>query len=387
MKKYFDSVIVEQINRAHALKGLIRAPVHVPELSGLHERCTSLLNNQIQGLADLREELERREESDLRDIFRDIRLAARDISLVEYYGIPALHSQSKEAAFLNRVAFKISQEILLPIPPPAICHLSTEYYRSSIFTNVIFTPMGESRFLMHLPDIYHEIGHCVLGNAESEEKLKVVRDGRTDAFVKITEYYNQLRKEQRRTSGPDEILFAIGRIHSHWRMWLEEFLCDLFALYTAGPAYAWAHLHLTLKKSDNIHELSILTQSHPSDEARMRILLIGLRNTGFTEEASKIEQQWLEVTKFFSAPQSEYQYAYPDEMLNEIASSFRDALKRSGFSLFTPTMFQDEKTDQVRKLLNKSWQLFWKMKPEDYRKWEEEEIAKLGGSIYELLGT
>lgn len=121
MKKYLESLIVEQINRALTLKELIQYPIQYPELTGLAERCTNILDSQIELLKELRTVLRHREESDIRDIFRDIRICARYISSVEYFGIPALHYQTPEVGFLNKLMFKIHREIKLPFPHPSVC--------------------------------------------------------------------------------------------------------------------------------------------------------------------------------------------------------------------------------------------------------------------------
>src|SRR5436309_6826071 len=137
-----------------------------------------------------------------------------------------------------------------------------------------------------MPDLYHEIGHCVLENMKSELRLKSLLDNYDRSFSRITEHYTLLLKSKRREFGPEETPIVIERIHSRWKTWMIEFFCDLFALYTVGPAYAWSHLHLTMKHCVDIHELSPFEQDeHPSDESRMRILLGGLRHLA-TDEAS-----------------------------------------------------------------------------------------------------
>jgi len=378
MKDYLESLIIEQVNRALALKKLIPYPLKYPELSGLVDRCTIILDSEIRLLRELKEVLRNRQENELRDIFRNMRVCARDISFVEYFGIPALYYQTPEAGFLNTLVFKIHQEIKMPCPPPSVCCAGTEYYCAHLFTNVIFAPLSESKFLLHLPDLYHEIGHCVLGNFESELRLKPLKDSYDSAFSKVTDFYNQLLKNKQREFGPEEIPMMIERIHSQWKLWINEFFCDLFALYTIGPAYAWSHLHLTMKRSDDIHALSmLLKQTHPSDESRMRILIQGLKNLGFDEEAKRIGYRWYEVVKFWGTPPTEYQYAYPESLLSDIAKLVLDGLRQSGFSVISREVLANNSNNGIRVMLNEAWQVFWECKSEDFRDWEEKTVKTL----------
>jgi len=231
---------------------------------------------------------------------------------------------------------------------------------------------------LHLPDLYHEVGHYVLENRNSELRLKAIKDNYDLAFSKVTDYYNDLLKRKRREFGPEEIPMVIEKIHSQWKSWIIEFFCDLFALYAVGPAYAWSHLHLTAKRSDDIYKLSILfSQTHPSDESRMRILIYGLRNLGFREEAEKIISRWSELAKFWGSPQTEYQYAYPERLLSEISELVLDGLRRSGISVAQPEVLVNNSDHGIRTMLNEAWQIFWKSKREDFRKWEEKRIKDL----------
>jgi len=378
MKDYLESLVVEQINRALALKKLIHYPLEYSELSGLAERCTEILDSQVLMLKELQKELHNREENDLRDIFREMRVCARYISSVEYFGIPALYHQTPEGGFLNKLVFRIHQEIDLPFNPPSVCCTATEHYFSHLFTNVIFAPLSESEFLLHLPDLYHELGHCVLVNMESVLRLEAVRDNYCLAFSKVTDHYNRLLKSKRREIGPPEIPMIVEWIHSQWKSWINEFFCDLFALCTVGPAYAWSHLHLTIKRSDDIHELSILQkQTHPSDESRMRILIHGLRNLGFDKEAEKISSRWSKLAAYWGTPPTEYQYAYPESLLSDITKLTLDGLRQSAFSIVSHEILTDTNNNEIRAMLNEAWQVFWRSKPEDFRSWEEKRVTTL----------
>lgn len=155
-----------------------------------------IIDTNIEQLKFLFEELEKRDENDVRDLFREIRVCARAIELVEYFGISALRFESQDIGYLNNLIFKIHKEIKLPLNPPSVACISTKYYYFHPFTNVIFVPVGESRFLLHLPDVFHEIGHEVLSEKESELSLRKISESYQTAIRAITGYYGRLMKKR-----------------------------------------------------------------------------------------------------------------------------------------------------------------------------------------------
>jgi hypothetical protein len=361
------------------LKKLIPNPLKYVELSSLGDRCGRIIDDMIEELKSLLKKLQGRDENDTGDIFRGIRRCAQNIALVEYFGISALYYQTPEIGYLNKLVFRIHQEINLPLTPPAVACISTKYYYFHSFTNVIFVPVGESSFLLHLPDVFHEIGHEVLSNMENELRLSKVKESYFQAIQKITDYYHDLLARKMRETGPATTPLIIAHIHSQWKTyWINEFFPDLFALYTLGPAYAWSHLHLTTKKSENVYEFSsILPQSHPSDDSRMRMLALGLDKLGFQSKAASILSKWRTMPLVANAqPVVEYQYAYPKDLMNEIADIFLLGVKESQFSIATPKRFEERNPHSVIKLLNDAWDLFWK-DPDRFRGWEESAIQEL----------
>jgi len=382
MKDYLKAIILEQIDRSLCLKNLIH-PVKYQELSGLAERCTNIIDSITQKLRSLLAELENREEDDIRDILRKMRRRVREIEMVESYGISALYYVNDEIRYMNNLIHKIHNEINLPLSRPSVACISTRYYYFHPFTNVIFVPVGESNFLLHLPDVFHEMGHYVLFNKENTLRLKEVNRRYDVAIKKVTDYFKDLLTRKIRETGPEEKPRLIRHIHSQWKeYWINEFFCDLFALYTLGPAYAWSHLHLTIKKSEDLYKFSeVLPQTHPSDDSRMRILLIGLHKLGFDNEANMILSKWNSMPLVLNTkPLVEYQYAYPEELMKEVAELFLSGLKDGNFSIISPTNLQKQDSDSIITILNEAWDLFWN-NPEEFRNWEEKCIEKLRSMI------
>jgi len=382
MKDYLRAIVQEQINRGLCLKELIHHPREYPELSSLAERCRMIIDANIQQLRFLLEELDKREENDTRDIFRGIRNCAREIELVEYFGISALYYETPEIGYLNKLVFRIHREINLPLIPPSVACISTKYYYFHPFTNVIFVPVGESRFLLHLPDVFHEIGHEVLSSKENELSLRKISESYSTAIRTITSYYDELLKKKMRETGPRAIPAVIAHIHYQWKTyWINEFFSDLFAVYTLGPAYAWAHLHLTTKKSEDVYEFSnIFPRSHPSDDSRMKMLVVALNKLGFGDEASLVLSKWNEIPLVVNTqPVAEYQYAYPDDLINRIADLLLTGLRDNGFVVVSPEKLRRE-ANSIVNLLNKAWTLFWD-NPETFIEWEESAVQKLKTEI------
>ena len=382
MKDYLKAIILEQMNRAFCLKNLIH-PVQYQELSGLAERCTNIIDSITHKLRLLLEELKNRDEDDIRDILRDVRRRVREIEMVESYGISALYYVNDEIRYMNKLIFRIHKEMNLPLSRPSVACISTKYYYFHPFTNVIFVPVGESNFLLHLPDAFHEIGHYVLSNRENTLRLREVNKRYNMAIRRITDHYQELLTKKMRETGPKEIPRLIRHLHSQWKeCWINEFFCDLFALYTLGPAYAWSHLHLTMKKSEDVYKFSkILPQTHPSDDSRMRMVLIGLNKLGFDDEATSILTKWNSMPLVLNTePIVEYQYAYLEDLMKEVAELFLAGLKDGNFSIISSKKLEKQNPDSIIKILNEAWALFWN-NPEEFRDWEEKCIEKLKSTI------
>jgi len=379
MKEYLHGIIIEMINRGLCLKELIPHPLEYAELDSLADRCKRIIDDNIEYLKYFQKELDNRPENETRDILRGIKSCIREIDLVESFGISALYYETPEVGYLNKLIRKIHQEINLPLTPPSVACFSTSYYSFQSFTNVMLVPIGESKFLLQLPDSFHEIGHEVLSHMSNERKLKGVENVHQNAVTFITDYYRNLRSMKEREYGPESRLFVINHIHSQWKIhWLKEFFCDLFALYTLGPAYAWSNMFLTTKKFENVYEFSdILPQTHPSDDSRMRMLIIGLKKLGFNEEAELLENQWNSMSFVVDTqPVNEYQYAYPADLLAEIAELFLCGLKECNFSIITPENIKNLDPNSIVGILNRAWQIFTD-NPEEFLKWEEEIVNQL----------
>ncbi|MHA1862832.1 MAG: hypothetical protein ACTSWA_03605 [Candidatus Thorarchaeota archaeon] len=382
-KDYLRSNINEEIERAKYLKSLFPRPIPM-ELTALADRCRRILDDNISYLLHLKQDLESRPETDdIRDLYRNYRHVYRLTKTIEYYGISALHFQSDDVQFLNRLLFRIQQELNVPFVVPNVACFSNNYYWIECSTNVLFMPIGEAGTVLHLPDIFHELGHATIHHKDNDNTLEEIKNMYQSIADAITSHYQNELNIRIRQTGPDRIPLLINHLHTQWKEhWLDEFFSDLFACYTLGPAYAWAHLHLTTKNTSNVYNLEAypIPQTHPSDDSRMKLILLGLKILGYNTESDNILRVWNEMSFVTSsAPQHEYQFAYPRSLMERVAHLMYEGMEKSGFTLLTPDKLSELSEDSIRKILNKSWIEYWENS--NYIEWEKETIQKLKKSI------
>ncbi|MHA1251866.1 MAG: hypothetical protein ACTSRP_17890 [Candidatus Helarchaeota archaeon] len=386
MKNYFKATIQEQINKGMILKDFIPTPLEHKELTSLANKCISIIDESINELKFLIQKIENIENNDFRYILRSLRRCSKNLELVESFGISALYHQTDEFIYFNRFIYQLCKEIQLPITAPSVACISTHYYYYQPFIDVIFLPIGESKFLLYLSILLHEIGHSILFKRKIFNKLKPIDFKYNKIINMLTEHYKRLYMEKYREFGPRSIPEDINFIHYQWKnYWIDEFLSDLFALYISGPAYAYTFLHVVLQKSKNIYKIfPIIFQDHPSDESRMRLNIIGLKQLGFLNQAREIEKKWMEMPFVtMSNPVNEYYYAYSDDLLKEVASIFLEALRENKFKIFENSMIKNESKMSIIKILNDAWKCFWE-RPNEFRKWEENTIEKLKNRLNSL---
>jgi hypothetical protein len=161
---------------------------------------------------------------------------------------------------------------------------------------------------------------------------------------------------------------------SSWaKFWLTEFYSDLFAVFVAGPAFAWSHLHLALKRGGDAYVVPEFSPtSHPADDARMRAMLFGLELIGLSEDAQEIANVWSGINKSLAAqPEPEYAWCYPNTLLKQIAT---DALAATRAIKARIVPLNDSNT--VSSFLNTAWQRFW-ADPSGFPDWEQGQVKLL----------
>ena len=143
--------------------------------------------------------------------------------------------------------------------------------------------------------------------------------------------------------------------------------------FSIGPAYAWSHLYLCLKRGGNPFELPIigLENEHPNDHSRMMVLLLGLGYLNI--EIDKIKEEWdsYKDCGLYDFEEAKFSMAYPHYLLEICVNYVFDAIEKIGCKIYN----SDDKLS-VASLLNESWEVFWD-DPSRYREWEDKKVKEL----------
>ena len=125
-----------------------------------------------------------------------------------------------------------------------------------------------------------------------------------------------------------------------------------------------------------MNSLFSVKQAHPSDEARMRILLEAMKLIGLEREAQDIRDKWNKMIELWGSPLSIYQYAFPSNLLKELAAFILEGFRKSEFSVISADMLNG-KGEEIRLIFDKAWKKFWNSDYEEFRKWEKEILDSL----------
>ena len=203
------------------------------------------------------------------------------------------------------------------------------------------------------------------------EQLEAVEN--VGAFA-LSEHFRDEIAAADRLPKSEAKLYQLQLWHTCWvKFWIREFFCDLFGVLTTGPAFAWSHYHLCVKRGGDPFETPLrFVSTHPADDARMRTVLMMLAATGFDEAVKRIEKAWrdfVEVMGYDLEP--EYRQCYPEALLSEIVSAAKEGVKESGVVTAKP----DSQTPIVS-ILNAAWREFWRA-PVEYQAWEAAQLDTL----------
>ena len=228
--------------------------------------------------------------------------------------------------------------------------------------------MCEDNFLLAIPDFVHELGHLFY-NCYENEIFK--------PFVKNLRQYIKEQQESLKNKT------ASKSYHNYFKLleqtWLQEYIiefsCDIFATYLVGSAFGWSHLRLVLESETEIYYPSFGQQgTHPADEARMRAILLTLKELGETEQVEKISQQWEQFKSIIAGlPGGEYEYCYPDEILGKLVQQVIAVCEQIGL---VPYHKQPNSNDNLPSLMQQAWQQFHD-NPIRYAEWETRTVEQL----------
>lgn len=371
---YLDAAVAQARERAKVLKGKIPGPTSSPELGGLQRTCEESLNQSIQTLDYLKSDAQIRSPQAIKERLRIFRRVLEDLSQLEATGIAALSRQNADDVVLSKIAFQVHKEIRYPLQPPAVSALSRSYFMIYPRLGLLVVPLAESDSLLHLPDLYHELAHPLLAVSDNP-KVEALQQAFGDFLSGVSAHYEQERTENARIAGPREYFREVlDLLELQWvKYWAAEMFCDLIATYTLGPAYAWAHFHLSAAREVDPYGVRVeRILSHPPDQARMEAILRGLALLRLEREAGQIRDTWDALLASTGSKQdTNYRKACPIPLIEQAADQALKGTKAIGCRIADGSA-----SGKVHTLLNTAWQQFWK-DPAAYPAWEKKAVQQL----------
>jgi len=376
MHEYLRGAVAQLIERGRVLTAKI--PRDLPrDYDALAQTVRHKITVQLTNLKQLSESPVFKNPSHGRERLRLFKRIVAEMDLIETIAIAALDRANPDDHRLNTLLERVTLEIRFPLVTPVISTLSQQYFHIYPDLNLLCVPLTEGQFLLHLPDLYHELAHPLLWE-QDDPLIEPFQEHFIAALKDVLKYLAAEQTKEDRRRGPVQLQFFLRAWEKAWvKFWMTELFCDLFGIYTLGPAFAWSHLHLVAKRGGSPFEVPFSAlSSHPADDARMRAMLYALKIAGFNVQASQILLRWQSFLADSGAkPEPEYHRCYPDAVLQTIAEHARQGLARTQVRIATP-----ETSDSVHSLLNQAWELFWTA-PDCYVTWEKKAVGELFESL------
>ena len=368
LNHYLAGTIPQMIERGRVLTASI--PRDLPrDYDALRTTCKQRVDESIRLLQTLQSSVNTALGSEQLRAFKRV---VSEMDALETVGIAALSRASNEDHKINLLISKITREIKYPRLTPVITTMSQSYFCIYPAFNLLCIPLIEGKFLLHLPDLYHELGHPFF-TERNDPLIEPFQHQFEEAIVEVLNHFENEKTKAEYRRGPKHLYDLLHVWQRSWvQFWLEEFFCDLYGVYTLGPAFVWSHLHLAIKRGGDPYEVSMRITSHPCDHARMTAMLYALHLLGFREMAEEIQQKWSKFLEQIAAqPEPEYHRCYPTNLIETVADYAWDAVKGIEARIATPTT-----QDPIHNLLNQAWQQFWQ-NPSMYVNWEKQAIEIL----------
>lgn len=369
---YLSGSISQLVERARAMTANI--PRDLPRAyDTLAETCRREIGSRISDLRWLKDDPMFATEKFQPERMRKFKRIVSDLDFLETVAIVALKKAQKEDHRLNSFLERVCREIAYPGTIPVVTTLSQDYFHIYPELRLLCVPLIEGSFLLHLPDLYHELAHPLLVEHD-DPVIEPFQKRFASTFRECLRYVRDEQVKAGRRNGPAKNQFMLKAWESSWaKYWLTEFYCDLFALFTVGPAFAWSHLHLALKRGGDpfaVPELS--PSSHPADDARMRAMLYGLDLIGLLDASSRIESAWTAVHASLGfKPEPEYGWCFPTDLLQQIATDALAGTRELKIKVVTRT-----DSTSIAAQLNAAWEKFW-ASPDSFSSWERQQVDLL----------
>lgn len=237
LEDYLQSAASQLIERASGLKGKLPRPPR-QEFERLATQCCDGIDRAIRELTTLRDNAAWKKPENASVRLLEFRRIASNVDRLENEAVAPIVRSSKDEGAMVRLLYRMSNEIVYPIELPTVSMLSQNYFFIRTDFKLICIPLMETQFLLHLPDVYHELSHPL---------FRTQHDPRTkpwlDAFLLAKALiYDHLSKQVAAAEGsrtPNAIKLFLQLAQENWTCrWMEEVFCDLFGLFSVGPAFA-----------------------------------------------------------------------------------------------------------------------------------------------------
>ena len=379
VEKYLTGSMDQSLERARQLRQIVQGK-YPCEYDRLRKICLKQLNESQASLQRLSAETIVDTALQTPRRVREFKRIVSQLNNVENVGAFALSRVSRDDEFLNRLITDVCGEIMYPLIRPVVSHISQGYFHIYRDFNLLCLPLIESRFLLHLPDIYHELCHPFhyKQNINLPALVSYHAAYKRNLFHMV-EYFRGEITAAERINKPKGKVYQLRLWETSWtKYWMEEFFCDLFGVLTTGPAFVWSHYHLCIKRGGDPFETPLtFVSTHPADDARMRAMQLMLTANGFDGEVKRIDAAWRDFVVIMGYKvEPEYRQCYPEELLSRIVSATKEGVEGTGVVTAKPDTLAP-----IVDLLNSAWQEFWRA-PEDYQAWEAKRCGELRNSSH-----
>lgn len=287
---------------------------------------------------------------------------SRILFTCEHFDLPVILRWGEDDRQITAMCWALLDQVGWMFPRPYVSAFSNDYYWALPPRSIIGVPANEHERLLGVGDLAHELGHLAVASRENV----LVRD----TLERVSDY---VKAAAARSADPGGSMDFFVEMSLSWREWIQEFLCDAFATYLTGPAYAFQHLRLCCMREllPGVFEIPY-GRDHPADDARMQVVLHVLRMLGLEQQAASIGERWQEMVDMVGAtPSSEYSHIYAEELLEVTARNVDTGCRELGLRAYDPTISQ---ACDVPRLANEAWRALLEQ-PESYAAWESKAMA------------
>jgi hypothetical protein len=170
IESYIQGATSQLIERAMALKGEIPKPPKM-EFQALANECRRRIDESIKELRAIRDDRDFEDPEDETLRLLEFRRVAAQIDRVENAAIAAMARSTEKESAVASLLCQITKEIIYPIELPTASLLSQNYFYVNTDFQLLCIPLMELHFLLHLPDIYHELAHPLFRRMTRGQKV------------------------------------------------------------------------------------------------------------------------------------------------------------------------------------------------------------------------